>query len=127
MAPLILVDPLPRTLEMICDPPTRARLEALGRLVVFEDGPMPDELVEEHLAEAVAIVGQTAMPAERLARFFFKTDEGRALLAGNAAHCVMPLDRLFTSAIGVLLQMSAHAVGWPVAESGSQSIARALA
>ena len=28
-APLILVDPLPRTLDMICDAPTRARLEAL--------------------------------------------------------------------------------------------------
>src|SRR5262245_1701075 len=68
-----------------------------------------------------------AMPAEWLARIFFETDEGRALFAGNAAHCVMPLGRLFTSAIGVLLQMSAHAVGWPVAESGSQSIARALA
>ena len=32
-APLILVDPLPRTLDAICDPPTRRRLEALGRLV----------------------------------------------------------------------------------------------
>jgi phosphoglycerate dehydrogenase-like enzyme len=68
MEPLILVDPLPRTLAMICDAPTRARLEALGRIVVHEDGPMPDEIVERHLPEAVAILGQTAMPAERLAR-----------------------------------------------------------
>ena len=65
---MILVDPLPRTLAMICDAPTRARLEALGELVVHEDGPMPDEMVEAHLPEAVAIVGQTAMPAERIAR-----------------------------------------------------------
>jgi phosphoglycerate dehydrogenase-like enzyme len=65
---VILVDPLPRTLAMICDPPTRARLERLGPLVVHEDGPMPDAIVEAHLAEAVAIVGQTAMPAERLER-----------------------------------------------------------
>lgn len=65
---MILVDPLPRTLAMICDAPTRARLAALGPLVVHEDGPMPDELVEAHLPEARAIVGQTAMPAERLAR-----------------------------------------------------------
>jgi len=68
-----------------------------------------------------------AMPAEWLARACFKTREARALFAGNAAHCVLPLNRLFTSAIGVLLQLSAHAVGWPVAEGGSQSIARALA
>lgn len=68
MEPLILVDPLPRTLAMICDAPTRQRLERLGRLVVHEDGPMPDALVDEHLPGAVAILGQTAMPAERLAR-----------------------------------------------------------
>ncbi len=68
-----------------------------------------------------------AMPAEWLARFCFKTEEARALFAGNAAHCVMPLNRVLSSAIGILLQMSAHAVGWPVAEGGSQSIARALA
>jgi phosphoglycerate dehydrogenase-like enzyme len=65
---VILVDPLPRTLEMICDPPTRARLEALGPLVVHEDGRMPDAMVEAYLRDTVAIVGQTAMPAERLAR-----------------------------------------------------------
>jgi phosphoglycerate dehydrogenase-like enzyme len=65
---VILVDPLPRTLDMICDPPTRARLEALGPLVVCEDGPMPDEIVERWLPETVAIVGQTALPASRLDR-----------------------------------------------------------
>src|SRR5262245_55507657 len=60
-----------------------------------------------------------ALPAALLARLCFKTSEGRALFAGNAAHCVMPLNRAFTSAIGVLLQLSAHAVGWPVAKGGS--------
>src|SRR5919106_140586 len=68
MPAVILVDPLPRTLAMICDSSTRARLEALAPLVVHEDGPMPDELVEAHLPETVAILGQTAMPAERLER-----------------------------------------------------------
>ncbi|MEZ0292256.1 MAG: hydroxyacid dehydrogenase [Solirubrobacteraceae bacterium] len=67
-APLILVDPQPRTLDMICDPPTRARLEALGRLVVSDAEPMPDAQVDAHLPEAVAILGQTDLPAERLAR-----------------------------------------------------------
>ena len=68
-----------------------------------------------------------AMPADLLAKSLFKTEEGRALFAGNAAHCVLPLNHLFTSAIGVLLQLSAHAVGWPVAQGGSQGIATALA
>ena len=66
--PLILVDPQPRTLDMICDPPTRARLEALGRLVVSDAARMPDAQVDAHLPEAVAILGQTDLPAERLAR-----------------------------------------------------------
>jgi phosphoglycerate dehydrogenase-like enzyme len=66
--PLILVDPWPRTLERICDPDTHARLEALGRLVVHEDGRMPADMIERHLPEAVAIVGQTDLDAGRLAR-----------------------------------------------------------
>jgi phosphoglycerate dehydrogenase-like enzyme len=53
---------------MICDAGTRARLDALGPLVVWEDGPLPDELVERWLPEVVAILGQTEMPASRLER-----------------------------------------------------------
>jgi phosphoglycerate dehydrogenase-like enzyme len=65
---LILVDPLPRTLDLICDGATRRRLEALGRLVVSEDRPMPDEAVERFLPEAAILIGQTAMPRERVER-----------------------------------------------------------
>jgi hypothetical protein len=46
---LVLVDPHPRTPAMICAPPVRARLEALGELVVHEGGRMPDDVVERHL------------------------------------------------------------------------------
>lgn len=42
--PLILVDPLPRTLNLICGPEVRRRPEALGRLVVSEGKAMPDEI-----------------------------------------------------------------------------------
>jgi phosphoglycerate dehydrogenase-like enzyme len=65
---LVLVDPHPRTLAMICAPPVRARLEALGELVVHEGGRMPDDVVERHLPEAVAVLGQTDLGADRLAR-----------------------------------------------------------
>ena len=64
--PLILVDPLPRTLDVICEPDVRRRLEALGRLVVSEDKPMADEMVDRLLPEAAILVGQTAMPKERI-------------------------------------------------------------
>ena len=55
---LILVDPLPRTLDLICDADTRRRLERLGRLVVSEDRPMSDEDVDRLIPEAEIIIGQ---------------------------------------------------------------------
>jgi len=66
--PLILVDPLPRTLDSICDAETRGRLEALGRLEISEDRPMPDEEVDRLLPEVSVLIGQTAMSRARLDR-----------------------------------------------------------
>lgn len=66
--PLILVDPLPRKLDLICDAATRARLDALGELVISEDRPMPDDVVERLLPDTAIVIGQTAMPRARLDR-----------------------------------------------------------
>lgn len=66
--PLILVDPLPRTLDVICEPDVRRRLEALGDVVVHEAGPMPDEMVERLLPDAAIIIGQTRLDRARLER-----------------------------------------------------------
>jgi len=66
--PLVIVDPLPRTLDVICDAETRKRLEALGRLVVSEDRPMPAAEVDRLLPEAALLIGQTAMPRARIDR-----------------------------------------------------------
>lgn len=65
---VIIVDPLPRTLDLIMTPDVRARLEALGEVVVREDRPMSDAEVEALLPDTVLILGQTAMPRERLDR-----------------------------------------------------------
>lgn len=66
--PLILVDPLPRTLDVICEPDVRRRLEALGELVISEDRPMADDDIERLLPRAEILIGQTAMPKARLDR-----------------------------------------------------------
>jgi phosphoglycerate dehydrogenase-like enzyme len=66
--PLILVDPLPRTLDVICTPATRARFNGLGHVVLHESGPMPDAMVDEYLPEATLLVGQTRMDTARLQR-----------------------------------------------------------
>lgn len=65
---MLLVDPYPRTLEQIFSPETRARLEALSPVTWHDGRPAGDELVEPLLPELTAIVGQTALSAERLAR-----------------------------------------------------------
>jgi phytoene dehydrogenase-like protein len=64
---------------------------------------------------------------ERIARSHFRGPKARALFAGCAAHSMLPLDRLATASFGIVLAASAHAVGWPCARGGSQSIVDALA
>lgn len=66
--PLILIDPLPRTLDLICEPEVRRKLESLGELVVHEDAPMPDAMIDRYLPDAAIVIGQTRLGAERLAR-----------------------------------------------------------
>lgn len=67
-APLILLDPYPRALDLIFSPATRARLEALGRVVWHDGAPASDEYLERHLPEATVLIGQSALPKERLDR-----------------------------------------------------------
>jgi phytoene dehydrogenase-like protein len=65
--------------------------------------------------------------ARGLASSWFKGERARALFAGLAAHAVMPLNRPPTAAIGLMLTVAGHSVGWPIARGGSQRIADALA
>lgn len=67
------------------------------------------------------------MPATLLAHGWYRGQQARALLAGMAAHSMLPLQRPITGGFGLLLGLLAHAVGWPVAKGGSQAIADALA
>jgi phytoene dehydrogenase-like protein len=66
------------------------------------------------------------MPATLLAKTLFREEKTRAVFAGLAAHSIMPLEKPATAAFGLMLGILAHAVGWPMAERGSQSIADAL-
>ena len=68
-----------------------------------------------------------AMPATVLAKTLFRSQRARALFAGNAAHSVLPLDRPFSAAVGLVLGAAGHVTGWPVAAGGAQSISDALA
>lgn len=65
--------------------------------------------------------------ASGLARARFKDERTRAMFAGAAAHSVAPLDFRGTAGFAVGLIAAAHAVGWPVAKGGSQTLPNALA
>jgi phytoene dehydrogenase-like protein len=62
-----------------------------------------------------------------LARSRFEGERARALLAGCCAHSMLSLRSAASAAFGVVLILSAHRVGWPVARGGSQRLADALA
>ncbi len=57
----------------------------------------------------------------------FREPWTQALITGLAAHANLPLTERFTASFALILGGAAHAVGWPVAEGGSQRIADALA
>ena len=65
-------------------------------------------------------------PATAMARGF-TTPEAGALLAGNAAHSGVPLEQAPSAAIGLVLMMAGHAVGWPVPRGGAGTLTQALA
>ncbi|NRQ38815.1 NAD(P)/FAD-dependent oxidoreductase [Nonomuraea sp. NN258] len=67
-----------------------------------------------------------ALPATTFARRAFRTTEGRAVLAGMAAHSVLDLRAPITAAYGLLLASLTHLVGWPLVRGGSQVLADAL-
>ncbi|HET6167346.1 MAG TPA: NAD(P)/FAD-dependent oxidoreductase [Marmoricola sp.] len=56
----------------------------------------------------------------------FDDEPAKALFTGVAAHAFSRLDTPLSSSVGLMLAAAAQAVGWPVAEGGSESITRAL-
>lgn len=67
------------------------------------------------------------LPAATAFRWRFKGQRARALLAGCAAHSILPFDAPLTAAVGTIFALTGHLEDWPVAEGGSASIATALA
>ena len=109
--PRIIIDPQPRTVDLIFDAKAQTQLANLADLTVFDAGPMPTEMLEEALPEAEIIIGQTDLPRERLER-------GAKLRAiFNVEGNYLPnidYDYCFSRNIRVLIASPAFAV--PVAE-----------
>ncbi|HTZ95080.1 MAG TPA: NAD(P)/FAD-dependent oxidoreductase [Terriglobales bacterium] len=64
--------------------------------------------------------------ARMMAYSRFRNERTRALFAGIAAHSVMSLNDLLSGPFGLLIAISAHAVGWPIPRGGAQALTNAL-
>jgi phytoene dehydrogenase-like protein len=64
--------------------------------------------------------------ARSIAHNHFRDERTRVLFAGLAAHSVMSLNDLLSGPFGVLIAISAHAVGWPIPRGGAQALTNAL-
>jgi phytoene dehydrogenase-like protein len=79
------------------------------------------------LRAAARFAASALLPATILARRRFAGERARGLMAGLAAHSILPLSRPPTGAVGLALGLFGHAFGWPFPRGGSQTIADALA
>jgi phytoene dehydrogenase-like protein len=70
---------------------------------------------------------QALRSVDGLVRSRFRNDATRALFAAVAGHSMLPLDWRGTASFGLMLCVTGHAVGWPLARGGSRAIAEALA
>src|SRR5271165_3457036 len=86
----------------------------------------PVSLVPRH-PFLLARLGLLGFPsASSIAHFWFKSPRTKALFAGLAAHSILSLEEPLSSAFGIMLGATAHAVGWPIPRGGAQSITNAL-
>ena len=75
------------------------------------------------------LMARFGMKALRSARGIvqrFQSERTRALFAGLAAHSFLALDETLSGAFGMMMAIPAHAVGWPLARGGAQSLTNAL-
>src|SRR3954451_3662352 len=80
-----------------------------------------------HSVPLIAQFGLKGLPNVRWpVHRYFDTEKARALLGGAAAHGMLDLTQPLTSALGMLLTMLSHHVGWPLIEGGSQKLADAM-
>ena len=92
-----------------------------------EDVLRPLIKIPKHLIPLAQFGWRALLPATVLGNAFFETEEAKALFGGIAAHSVLPLGKIGTSAAGMLLGSLGHVAGWPLPKGGSQSLADALA
>lgn len=96
-----------------------------GRLEQEVLGPLLK--VPRHPLELARFGLRGGLPTTLVGHTLFRDEPARALLAGLAAHSVLPLSALTSTAVALVLGTLAHRVGWPSPVGGAGRLADALA
>src|SRR5690625_4060153 len=113
-------------------PESRAWARLLAPVVdrwegLFEDALRPLFPLPRHPLRPARLGLYGLQGADLLTRTQSSGPRARALFGGIAGHSLLPLSHPITGALGLVLTIAGHAVGWPITEGGSQGIADALA
>lgn len=77
---------------------------------------------------ALACFGVVAgVPSTVMIKSLFREDQTRSLMAGMAAHSVLPLNNMGTSGFVLLFATTGHTTGWPFPRGGMQNLSNAMA
>lgn len=111
--------------------PDAARYRRLVRPLVTNADALLDELLAplrlpRHPLLLARFGARALLPSTVLARHLFRGGRAQGLFGGLAAHSMLPLTQVPSAAVGLILATLGHAVGWPLAKGGSQSLADAL-
>ena len=111
--PVVLLDPDPRNNAMIFREADRQRLHALADIITVEEGAVPDAVVDACLPRLSAILGQTALPPERLERA-----PGLKAVLNVEGNFFNNIDYALCFKRGIRVACAAPAFAQPVAEYG---------
>lgn len=92
---------------------------------LLEDALAPPAHLPRHPVRFARFGLRAARSAQGLAHAF-RGERARALVAGLAAHAMVPLDAAFTASFALVFAGAGHTSGWPLARGGSGRIAEAL-
>ncbi|MCB1203305.1 MAG: NAD(P)/FAD-dependent oxidoreductase [Verrucomicrobiae bacterium] len=128
---VLLARSVKETADQFNPPSARAYRRLFEPLVGGFDGTLGDLLAPPRVPRhplGMASFGLRILPSTlAVARAWFSDEKARALLAGNAAHSILPLDSpISTNAIGMMLMLAGHAKGWPLIRGGSGRLIETL-
>lgn len=91
---------------------------------------LSDSLQPFKFPDSPLLLAKFGLKAFQSASYFanhnFKSERTRALFAGCAAHSVLPLQKYFTAAMGLMFLITGHVENWAIPKGGSISIANSL-